>query len=92
LVDYFFLVDLLAGFALVVEVVVSLPGLNGGFFVLLAGSFFGLSSAWLRAEAATDFTFFGVLGSLNSSDALVATFFEVFSFFAIVVEVYSLKN
>jgi len=47
--------------------------------------FFFLSGAWVNAEAATDLTFLGVFGLRSSFAAFEATFFDVLSFFAMVV-------
>lgn len=52
------------------------------FFLRPADGFF-LSDACVNADAATDFTVFGVFLSARSLDAFDATFGEVFSFFAI---------
>ena len=51
----------------------------------IRGYFFFLSGAWVNAEAATDFTFFGVFGLRRSLAAFEATFFEVLSFLDMVV-------
>lgn len=45
--------------------------------------FFFLLGDCVKADAATDFTSLDDLGLLNNLDALLATDFDVFSFFAI---------
>jgi hypothetical protein len=57
-----------------------------GVFVYVISHYFllvFLSGACVRAEAATDLTAFEDLGFFKSLDAFEATFFEVFSFLAI---------
>ena len=46
----------------------------------LGNYFFFLFAVCVNADAATDFTFPGVLGLLSNFDATVATFGDVFSF------------
>ena len=60
--------------------------MNFNYFLFLA--FFFLSAACVKAEAATDFIAFVDLGSFSIFEALLATDFEVFSFFAILFLLY----
>lgn len=49
--------------------------------------FFFLLGDCVKADAATDFTSLDDLGLLNNLDALLATDFDVFSFFAIFLSI-----
>ncbi len=53
--------------------------MSGLFGTLAYLDFFFRSGRWVSAEAATLFTAFGVLGLLSNFDAVVPTFFDVFS-------------